>query len=251
MFKQSCPIRVVIADPDPSTRHRLRGALNSQAFVHVIGEAIDGRRAVTLAGAVAADVLLMDLALCRDLEVNALAGELSRSSSLRLIVIVNTIDQASLLRAVQIGARGIVMKKSPSRAVLQSIRSVMAGSSWVASPAVHTLMEAVREILHQRADTHQPEDYSLTPREGEIVAMIASGRSNREVAAGYCISERTVKHHLTNIFRKIGITSRTQLVLFAIRHHLIHPSTRVHGGEHGGATVRPSSLLTASAGAQD
>ena len=97
----------------------------------------------------------------------------------------------------------------------------MAGYYWLDNESVEMLVEVLRESLAQGNWTTSPKDYGLTPRELDIIAKIANGRSNREVGREFSISERTVKHHLTNIFTKIGVSSRLQLALFAFNHRLM------------------------------
>ena len=97
----------------------------------------------------------------------------------------------------------------------------MAGQYWLESESVGVLVEALRESLAHGNGTRSPKDYGLTRREVDIITKIASGRSNKEVGEEFAISERTVKHHLTNIFGKVGVSSRLQLALFAVNQHLM------------------------------
>jgi len=113
------------------------------------------------------------------------------------------------------------MKTSTARVLLNSLQSVMAGQYWLESESVAVLVEALRDSLFQGNGTKSPRDYGLTRREVEIMTKIASGSSNKEVGEVFAISERTVKHHLTNIFSKVGVSSRLQLALFAVNHHLM------------------------------
>jgi DNA-binding NarL/FixJ family response regulator len=121
-----------------------------------------------------------------------------------------------------------MMKTSDLPVLLKSIRSVAAGHYWLESNRVGLLVEVLRDFLprYQGNTTTSPNDYGLTARELSIIAKITTGRSNKEVGQEFSISERTVKHHLTNIFNKLGVSSRLQLALFAANHHLMSGEVR-------------------------
>jgi two-component system, NarL family, nitrate/nitrite response regulator NarL len=101
----------------------------------------------------------------------------------------------------------------------------MAGQYWLENASLGILVKVLREVLSNGNGVNASKEYGLTRRELDIIAKIVSGQSNKEVGADFSISERTVKHHLTNIFYKVGVTSRLQLALFAVTHHLNKPAT--------------------------
>jgi two-component system, NarL family, nitrate/nitrite response regulator NarL len=214
-------VRVVIADEQPVFRHGLRGLLESEHGLNVLGEASDAPGTVKLARQLKPDILLMDLALPRRLGLQGPTNFATCLAPVRTLVMLATIDKANIVEAFRLGAHGIVLKTSPSPALLQSIRSVMAGRYWLESESVSILVEALRDLVSQGNGATSLKEYGLTPRELDIIAKIASGHSNKEVGEGFSISERTVKHHLTNIFSKVGVSSRLQLALFAVNHHLM------------------------------
>jgi DNA-binding NarL/FixJ family response regulator len=109
--------------------------------------------------------------------------------------------------------------------LLQSLRSALSGNLWLESRIAATLAETLRGHSSSKNATVRPEEYKLTRRELDIIASIAGGRTNREVSQDYAISERTVKHHLTNIFGKVGVSTRLELALFAVDHHLVNKET--------------------------
>ena len=154
----------------------------------------------------------------RRLELN---GSASQVHAVRVVVTVTAIEKADLVEAFRLGAHGVVLKRSAPPVLLKSIRSVMAGQYWLERESVGVLVEALRESLAHGNGTKSPKDYGLTRREVDIITKIASGRSNKEVGEEFAISERTVKHHLTNIFGKVGVSSRLQLALFAVNQHLM------------------------------
>jgi len=221
MNEESNAIRVVIADEHPTRRQDVRRLLESERDVRVVGEAADVRRVTQLIRFVKPDILLIDLRLSQLFESQGVNGSTGHLPSVRIVVMVTTVEKTHLVDAFRFGAHGIVLKTATSRVLLDGLRSVMAGQYWLESASVGVLVDVLRESLSQCNGTKSPKDYGLTRREVEIMAKIASGSSNKEVGEVFAISERTVKHHLTNIFSKIGVSSRLQLALFAVNNHLM------------------------------
>jgi two-component system, NarL family, nitrate/nitrite response regulator NarL len=211
-------IRIVIADEHPTFRQDLRQSLESEAGLRILGEASDADTVRHLAQKNKPDILLVDFALARKCELTMLS---SSARHLRIVVTITTMEKAQLVEAFRLGAHGVVLKRSTPQVLHKSIRSVMAGQYWLERDSVGVLVEALRDSLAQGNGTKSPKDYGLTRREVDIITKIASGRSNKEVGEEFAISERTVKHHLTNIFGKVGVTSRLQLALFAVNQHLM------------------------------
>jgi DNA-binding NarL/FixJ family response regulator len=167
----------------------------------------------------------MDLVLSKWFELQGRHNLAACLAPVRSLVMLTTLEKANIVEAFRLGAHGIVLKTSSAYLLLQSIRSVIAGHYWLEREGVRILVEAVRDLLSQGNGGTSWKEYGLTPRELDIVAKIASGRSNKEVGEEFSISERTVKHHLTNIFTKVGVSSRLQLALFAVNNHIMsdHP----------------------------
>jgi len=214
-------IRVVIADEHPAFRRSLRGLLESEHGLHVLGEASDAPSAVRLTRELKPDLLLLDIALSKRFELQGASNLATYLAPVRALMVLTAIERTQIVEAFRLGAHGMVLKTSPQQVLLQSIRSVMAGHYWLESESVGVLVEAVRDLLSQSNGVTSRKEYGLTPRELDIIAKIASGHSNKEVGEEFSISERTVKHHLTNIFTKVGVSSRLQLALFAVNHHLM------------------------------
>jgi two-component system nitrate/nitrite response regulator NarL len=221
MDNNTHPIRVVIADDQPVFRRYLRRLLESEMGLHVLGEASDATGAMKLTLQLKPDILLLDLALPRPIALQGGSKFAARLAPVRTLVMLTTIEKASIVEAFRLGAHGIVVKTSPQQVLIQSIRSVMAGHYWLESEGVSILIEALGDFLSRGNGAASTKEYGLTARELDIIAKIASGHSNKEVGEEFSISERTVKHHLTNIFTKVGVSSRLQLALFAVNHHLM------------------------------
>jgi DNA-binding NarL/FixJ family response regulator len=128
-------------------------------------------------------------------------------------------EKDQIVEALQLGARGIVLKDSATQILLQSIRAVMNGEYWVGRESVSNLVQYLRGLIGS-GNTARQRKYGLTPRELEIVSAVVAGYANKEIAEHFKISEDTVKHHLSNIFDKIGVSTRLELALFAVNQAL-------------------------------
>ena len=207
-------VRIAIADDHEIFRDGLRRLLESERGFEVIAEAADGVDAVRLTRETKPDVLLLDVAMPRMGGMETLA--VPEIQHTRVILLTAALDPAELLRAVQLGARGVVLKESATRQLIEGIHRVMEGRFLIGSEVADDLAQAVRHV-----GTEKAKPYGLTPRELEIVDAIAAGDSNRDIAARLNISLQTVKHHLTSVFDKTGTSTRLELALFAIRQGLV------------------------------
>lgn len=214
----SAPIRILIADDHPIFRDGLRRLLESEPDLSVAGEAADGAEAIALAQELKPDILLLDLAMPRMPGMDALRELTAAKSPVRTILLTASVERPQIVEALQLGACGVVLKESATQVLLKSIAAVMAGSYWVGRDSVPDLKELV---LDDAAPEQPGSRYGLTRREMQMVAAIVEGSSNREIAQKFSVREDTVKHHLTSIFSKLGVSTRLELALFAIEHRLV------------------------------
>ncbi len=223
MEKRQTPIRLVIADDHPIFRDGLRRLLESESDMKVVGEACDGLEAVKLATDIKPDILLLDLAMPRHTGLDALR-DLSATGRaagpVRIILLTAAVEKKQIVEALQLGARGVVMKDSATELLLKAIHAVMAGEYWVGRESVSNLVQYLRNLMQTTNEESKQKKFGLTPRELEIVSAIVAGYANREVAEYFKISEDTVKHHLSNIFDKLGVSTRLELALFAVNQGL-------------------------------
>lgn len=219
--RRSQPIRIVIADDHPIFRDGLRRLLETEPDLKVIGEASDGAEAVRLARQLKPDILLLDLAMPRHPGLEALRDlSTGGSNSVRVILLTAAAEKSQIVEALQLGARGVVLKDSATQLLLKSIYTVMAGEYWVGRESVSNLVQYLRTLVQSSGDDARQKKFGLTPRELEIVSAVVAGYSNKEIAEYFKISEDTVKHHLSNIFDKLGVSTRLELALFAVNQSL-------------------------------
>jgi DNA-binding NarL/FixJ family response regulator len=215
-------IRILIADDHPVFRQGLISIFRNEPEFTIVADAADGREALKLIGEAHPDVLLLDLMMPSLTGLETLR-ELSLSTSpVRTILLTAAIDKEQIVQALQLGARGIVLKDAPTDVIFDSIRTVINGQYWVGEEKVNDLVDTLHKYPEQQTDDDKPKnDIRLTPRERDIVDAIVSGFTNREIAGRLSIREQTVKHHLRNIFDKAGVSNRLELALYAIHHDLV------------------------------
>jgi len=214
-------VRILIADDHPIFRDGLRRLLEAETDLSVIGQAVDAAEAIQLAQSLHPDILLLDVAMPKVSGLEALATLVALPSPPAVILLTAAIDRADIVKALQIGARGVVLKESATAMLLKAIRVVMEGGYWVGRESVSDLMLALRSLGPTSERIEPLPAFSLTPREIQIVGLILAAAGNKKIADTLNISEKTVKHHLTNIFEKLGVSNRLELALFAAQHNLL------------------------------
>ena len=216
-------IRIVVADDHPVVRFGVRNMLLNEPGFEVVGEAEDGDDAITQTIELEPDILLLDLLMPRLPGLEAMRAIMTKSPRVKIMLLTSTISTQQIIEALQIGARGIVLKNSVAGDLTQALRAVLGGDYWIGGERVANLLKALQQLTAQAAALPERKTYGLTPRELEVVTCIVEGCSNRDIAKQFSISEETVKRHLSNVFDKTGVSTRLELALFAIAHHLVTP----------------------------
>jgi two-component system nitrate/nitrite response regulator NarL len=210
-------ISVLIADDHALFREALRELLDCHSDFHVVGDAGDGRDAVRLARQLRPDVLLLDLHMPAMTGLEVLHEIAQLDPPVNTLIVATHASDDEVVDVLESGARGVVMKHSATELLYKSIRMVAAGQYWVGRESVGDLITKMRERQAQPLVAMGP-TLGLTPRELELVGSVVAGCSNMDIANLLRISPKTVKHHLTNIFNKLGVSNRLELALFAVQH---------------------------------
>lgn len=201
-------IRVLVADDHPIVRAGIVGLLSLVGELEIVGEASDGEEAVALAADLRPDVVLMDLRMPRLSGAEATARITAESPDVRVLVLTTYESDDDILGAIEAGASGYLLKAAPQEEIVAGIRSVAEG---------HTVLApSIAAVLVTRVRADKPARPAVTPRELEVLRLVAAGRSNPEIARALFIGEATVKTHLLHVFEKLEVSDRTRAVTLAL-----------------------------------
>jgi DNA-binding NarL/FixJ family response regulator len=209
------PVRIVIADDHEIFRDGLRHLLEGEPGLEVVGEASNASGTVGVTRNCRPDILLLDVAMPDGSGLEALA-ELGPAGPTRVILLTAGIEGPDIVKALQLGARGLVLKESATALLMTAIRTVMEGKFWVGRETVSDLVMALLTLTKSSEPREPVASLGLTARELQVTELVVSAAANKEIADRLGISEKTVKQHLTNIFEKLGVSSRLELALFAV-----------------------------------
>jgi DNA-binding NarL/FixJ family response regulator len=216
----SDPIRVLVADDQGLVREGLMTLLQATPGIEPIADAADGVEAIELAARHRPDVILMDLRMPNVDGVQATREIRAAQPDTEIVVLTTHADEASILDALRAGARGYLTKDAGIQEIARAVHAAAAHQSLLDPVVQAKLLEAVGAAAPTPAPGPRPLPDELTPREAEVLSLIARGLSNREIAAHLVVSEATVKTHVNHVFAKIGARDRAQAVHYAYTHDL-------------------------------
>jgi DNA-binding NarL/FixJ family response regulator len=212
-------IKVLLADDHSLLRQGVRQILELERDIEIVGEASDGEEALELIKETNPDVILLDVNMPKLNGVEVARKIKEQRINVGIIVLTIHQDREYLFELVKIGISGYLLKDIDSNSLIKAIRVVHQGESYL-HPEMTTYLLKEFNRLNQ-SYKNNIEQNPLTAREQEVLQMIAQGKSNREIAKGLFISEKTVKNHLSNVFRKLEVNDRTQAVLYGLKNDLI------------------------------
>jgi len=212
------PVRLVIAGEPPIFREGLRRLLEAESKLLTVSAIGGESAAVTLVGAHTPDILLLALSRFGRPAVETLRELAASGTSVRTIVLTDSVDSPDILGALELGARGVVPRDSAPDVLFKSIQSVTAGHYWIGREQISGVRPSLRKLDAAR---RQSKAFGLTRREIDILRAVVAGCTNKEIAERSAITENTVKSHLTHIFNKSGASNRVELALFATHHRLL------------------------------
>ena len=211
---------ILIADDHPIVLRGLRMVLNGQPDLEVVADATDGEQALQRALSEDLHLAILDISMPRMTGLQAAREITRRRPDLRVLMLSMHDNEQYLFEAIRAGASGYVLKSAVDRDLVEACRAAMRGEPFLYPGAVRALM---KDFVERARRGEVPPDDPLTPRETEIVKLIAEARTTREIAAELVLSEKTVERHRTNILSKLGMRDRVELVRYAIRRGLVEP----------------------------
>jgi len=224
MIKAQTAIRILIAGQQGFFREGLKNLLEEQPEFSVVGEAFDGEDILQLTNSIKPDILLIHTEAPDNSSIGILRTLQTPEKKTKIVLLVGGIKKELEQEAFNAGVHGIILKGSAAKTLYKCISAVMEGLYWIPGRGV---ANSPQPQLPQEENDPPPEKikaptkkFGLTKREMQILTLVVAGRTNKEIAKRFSISEQTVKHHITNIFDKVGAYNRLELALFAIHHGL-------------------------------
>lgn len=211
-------IRVLIADDHTMVRQGLKQILELEEDITVVAQAANGGEAVRMAKENSPDVILMDINMPEVNGIQAIKDIKQEKINSKIIVLTIHEDREYLFKTIQMGAEGYVLKDAEPSVLIEAIRNVHNGQTYIQSTMTSELVKEFNRVTLHEKNKH--DDNNLTSREIEVLQLIAEGLINKEIAKQLYISEKTVKNHVSNIFKKLNVSDRTQAAIYAFKNNI-------------------------------
>jgi two-component system, NarL family, nitrate/nitrite response regulator NarL len=220
MTEHTATIKVLLVDDHAMFRTGLRLAIESRPEIKVVAEAANRAEALAAVESARPDIILLDLDLGDDSGFDLLPELIANDNPARVILLTGLRDPEVHRQAVRMGAVGLVLKEHAVENVLKAIEKVHAGEAWLDRAMIATILRERAQPDTLERDAEADKVATLTDRERQVIRLIGEGLKNKEIADRMCISEATVRHHLTSVFNKLGVSDRLELVIYAYQHGL-------------------------------
>lgn len=211
-------IKILIVDDHSLVRQGLKQILELEKDMEIIGQAGDGEEAITKVQQLKPDIVLLDINMPKLNGIQTLRRLKDIDKTIKVIMLTFHEDQEYLFETINLGANGYILKDAESESLVKAIRDVYKGSSYIYPTLASGLVEEFNR--RDQRSQHAQRELSLTRREYEVLTLIADGLNNKEIANSLFISEKTVKNHVSNIFKKINVNDRTQAAIYAYKHNI-------------------------------
>jgi DNA-binding NarL/FixJ family response regulator len=218
-------VRILLVDDHAIIRSGLKMLIESQSGLRIVGEASDRAGALAIASRERPDLVLLDLDLGSESGIDLIPYLRSAAPQARILVLTGLRDTEVHRNALRLGAMGIVQKEMAGEVLLKAIQKVHAGEAWLDRSSIANLLSEIADVDSSRPDPEVARIAALSPREREVITLIGEGLNNKKIAERLKISETTVRHHLTSIFAKLGVSDRLELLVYAYKNRLAGPKT--------------------------
>ena len=223
---ETTPINIVILDNHALVRAGIRSLLDSRAGMRVIGDAGNLADGLEIIARLKPDIVLFELNLIDQVTSQVISQLINASETSRLILVTGTSDSEVNQQVVESGVMGMVFKSQPPETLIKAIEKVHSGEVWLERSLIANVLSRLSRNMKTQVNNHESNSIEdLSDREKQIVRLIGQGYKNKKISQQLCISETTVRHHLTSIYSKLGVSDRLELLVFAHRYGLVNPAS--------------------------
>lgn len=216
MIETEGKIRIVIAEDQCLFREGLRLLLGTEKAIEIVGEAVNGFQAIDVINDLKPDVVLLDISISEMNGIQPITAIRQKSPETKVLMLGFVTDEATVFKSLMLGAKGYLSKNSTPSELIKAIKAVNRGEMWVERKLISKLFDEDAGVLFRGEERVKKTKEGLTVREQEVLRALTKGSTNKEIGESLFISDKTVKTHLNNIFRKLNVTRRLQAILYAI-----------------------------------